>query len=141
MKKFFKFVRHIQLINCKIVVYSSKELMCLLRGDKLQPSFTSKEALKYMDALKRGENSPPLPMGAYEYHYCVDYLKIFRKKVIENENNLQYLALVFNEVNQYGIPCPPLEDCLKKVADEVGFELLQEEIHDNFYWYSFKSTL
>ena len=82
MKNFSDFMRHFQLINCKIVVYACKELKCLLRGE----SFKTDTVHEYMEDLRKGIVKP-LPMGAQEYSCCVEYLKMMRRELIKNRNN------------------------------------------------------
>ena len=51
MKNFSNFMRHFQLINCKIVVYACKELKCLIRGESLEPKFNPETAMEYMEEV------------------------------------------------------------------------------------------
>ncbi len=140
MKNFSSFMRHFQLINCRIVVYACKELKCLFRGESLKPSFNSETIHEYMKDLKEG-GVKPLPMGAYEYSCCVEYLKMMRRKLVKNRNKSKFMMLTFDECEHYGIACPPFEDCLFMVAREVGFEVVCEEVQNNKYMYTLKSTL
>lgn len=140
MKKFSTFMRHFQLINCKIVVYACKELKCLLRGESLKPSFNPETISEYMNDLKNGIVKP-LPMGAYEYSCCVEYLKMIRRELVSKKNRNKFVMLTFGKVDRYGIVSPPIEDCLKMVANEVGFELVHEEIKGDEYTYTLISTL
>ena len=140
MKNFSDFMRHFQLINCKIVVYACKELKCLFRGESLKPSFNPDTVREYMEDLKKGVVKP-LPMGAHEYSCCVEYLKMMKRELIKNRNKFKFMMLTFDEYDHYGITCPPLEDCLSMVAKEVGFEVVCEEVQNNKYMYTLKSTL
>ncbi len=140
MKKFSNFMRHFQLINCKIVVYACKELKCLFRGESLEPSFNPETIHEYMEDLKNGIVKP-LPMGAYEYSCCVEYLKMIRRELVNKKNRNKFVLLTFNKIDKHGLVCPPLEDCLKMVANEVGFELINEEINGDEYTYTLISTL
>lgn len=140
MKNFSDFMRHFQLINCKIVVYACKELKCLFRGESLKPSFNPETIHEYMKGLKEG-GAKPLPMGAYEYSCCVEYLKMMRRELTKNRNKSKFMMLTFDEYDHYGIACPPIEDCLEKVAKEVGFAVICEEVHGDKYTYTLKSTL
>ena len=140
MKNFSDFMRHFQLINCKIVVYACKELKCLFRGESLEPSFNPETIHEYMEELKKG-NVKPLPMSAYEYSCCVEYLKMIRRELIKNRNNSKFMMLTFCKSNEYGVICPPLEDCLEMVAKDVGFAVICEEIQGDKYTYTLKSTL
>lgn len=140
MKNFSTFMRHFQLINCKIVVYACKELKCLLRGESLESSFTPETIHEYMENSQKGIVKP-LPMGAYEYSCCVEYLKMIRRELVSKKNRNKFVMLTFNKVDRHGIVCPPIEDCLKMVANEVGFELVHEEIKGDEYTYTLISTL
>ena len=140
MKNFSDFMRHFQLINCKIVVYACKELKCLSRGERLEPSFNPETIHEYMESLKEG-NVKSLPMGAYEYSCCVEYLKMMRRELIKNRNNFKFMILTFDEDVHYDIACPAVEDCLYMVAREVGFEVVCEDVQNNKYMYTLKSTL
>ncbi len=140
MKNFSDFIRHFQLINCKIVVYAYKELKCLSRGERLEPSFNPETIHEYMESLKEG-NVKSLPMGAYEYSCCVEYLEMMRRELIKNRNQSKFMMLTFSKYDHFGTVCPPLEDCLSMVAKEVGFEVIYEEIQGNKYTYTLKSTL
>lgn len=140
MKNFCNFMRHFQLINCKIVVYASKELMCLFRGESLEPNFNPETIHEYMDDLKKG-TVKPLPMGAYEYSCCTEYLKMIRRELIKNRNQSKFMTLTFGEYDRYGLVYPPLEDYLAMVAKEVGFEVVYEEFEGDKYTYTLKSTL
>ena len=131
MKNFFKFMRHTQLLNWKIVVYSCKELACIFKGGKLEPSFSSDVISKYMEDLSRGKNLEPLPMGAFEYDCCVEYLKKIRQLLFESRKDFSEIVIVFDELNRYHMATPPLEDCLFKVANEVGYEVTEEKILDD----------
>ena len=140
MKDFYSFMRHFQLINCKIVVYACKELKCLIRGESLKPSFNPDTAREYIEDLKKGIVKP-LPMGAHEYSCCVEYLKMMKRELIKNRNKFKFMMLTFDEDVNYDIACPPIEDCLYMVAREVGFEVVCEEVQNNKYMYTLKSTL
>ena len=131
MKEFFKFMRHTQLLNWKIVVYSCKELSCIFKGDELKPSFSPDVISEYMEALSKGDKLKPLPMGAYEYDCCVEYLKKIRRKLFESREKFKEIVIVFDELNRYHMATPPLEDCLFKVANEVGYEVTEEKILDD----------
>lgn len=133
-------MRHFQLINCKIVVYACKELKCIFRGESLEPSFNPETIGKYMDDIKKG-NVKALPMGPYEYSCCVEYLKMIRRELIKNRNKSKFMMLTFGESDEFGVICPPLEDCLEMVAKEVGFAVICEEVKGNKYTYTLKSTL
>lgn len=140
MKKFSNFMRHFQLINCKIVVYACKELKCLMRGESLEPSFNSETIHEYMEDLKKGVVKD-LPMGAYEYSCCVEYLKMIRREIVSKKNRNKFVLLTFDKMDPKGLVCPLVEDCLKLVANEVGFELIDEQIEGDKYTYTLISTL
>lgn len=140
MKKFSDFMRHFQLINCKIVVYACKELKCLIRGESLEPKFNPETAMEYMEDLKHGTVNP-LPMGAYEYSCCVEYLKMIRRELFKTQNRGNFMVLTFGEYDRHGVICPPLEDCLEMIAKEVGFAVVCEEVQGDKYTYTLKSTL
>lgn len=140
MKNFSNFMRHFQLINCKIVVYACKELKCLFRGESLKTSCNPDTVREYMEDLKEGVVKP-LPMGAREYSCCVEYLKMMRRELIKNRGKSKFMMLTFDEDVHYGIACPAVEDCLSMVAKEVGFEVVCEEVQNNKYMYTLKSTL
>ena len=140
MKNFSIFLRHFQLINCKIVIYATKELKCLLRGESLEPSFDSEAFKEYMNDLKNGIVKP-LPMGAYEYGCCVDYLKIIKRELLKTRCRTKFMTLTFSEHSKNGVIFPPLEDCLNLVAKEAGFAVVCEKIKKDSYNYTLKSTL
>lgn len=140
MKNFSDFMRHFQLINCKIVVYACKELKCLFRGESLKPSYNSETIHEYMKEPKEG-TVKSMPMGAFEYSCCVEYLKMMRRELVKNRNKSKFMMLTFDEDVHYDIACPPIEDCLYMVAKEVGFEVVCEEVQNNKYMYTLKSTL
>ena len=140
MKNFSSFMRHFQLINCKIVIYACKELKCLFKGESLTPSSNPETINEYMDDLKKG-TVKPLSMGAYEYNCCVEYLKMIRRELIKKRNQSKFMTLTFSEYDHSDIICPPIEDCLAMVAREVGFEVVYEEIQGDKYVYTLKSTL
>ena len=133
-------MRHFQLINCRIVVYACKELKCLIRGESLEPSITPETIQEYMEDLKKGVVKS-LPMGAYEYSCCVEYLKMIRREIVSKKNRNKFVLLTFDKADPNGLVCPPLEDCLKMVANEVGFELIDEQINGDKYTYTLISTL
>ena len=139
MKNFSNFMRHFQLINCRIVVYACKELKCLIRGESLEPSITPETIQEYMDDLKSG-TLKSLPMGGYEYSCCVEYLKKIRQILFESRKDFSEIVIVFHELNRYHMATPPLEDCLFKVAEEVGFEVTDEKILDDRFEYTLVST-
>ena len=140
MKKFSNFMRHFQLINCKIVVYACKELKCLLRGESLEPSFNPEIIHEYMEDLKDG-NVKSLPMGAYEYSSCVECLKMIRRQLLKNRKDFEVLTLIFNDIDYYGMLKTPVEDCLIMVAKEVGYEVIDEKIGSTQDEYTLKSIL
>lgn len=138
MRDFYKFMRHFQLINCRIVVHSLNELKCLLKGGRLEPSFDPKTVDEYLKALEEG-NVKTLPMGAYEYSCCVEYLKKIRKELIRRRGRHKILFLEFSGMDEFDMVISPLEDCLEMVAKEVGFEVVDEEILPNKYQYTLVS--
>lgn len=140
MKDFYSFMRHFQLINCKIVIYACKELKCLFCGESRKSKFTPETAQEYIDDLKKGVVKP-LPMGPYEYNCCVEYLKMIRRELIKNKDYFRFITLTFGECDEYGLICPPLEDCLEMVAKEVGFTVVYEEVEGDKYTYTLKSSL
>lgn len=140
MKEFYSFMRHFQLINCKIVVYACKELKCLIRGESREPKFTPEIIHEYMEDLKKG-TVKPLPMGPYEYGCCVEYLKMIRRELFKNRKQFKFMTLTFCECDEYGLICLPIEDCLNRVAKEVGFEVICEERDGDKYTYTLQSTL
>lgn len=93
-----------------------------------------------MEDLREGIVKP-LPMGAHEYSCCVEYLKMIRRELIKNRNNFKFMVLTFDEDAHYDIACPAVEDCLYMVAREVRFEVVYEEVQNNKYMYTLKSTL
>ena len=139
MKNFFNFMRHTQLLNWKIVVYSCKELSCIFKGESLEPSFTPDVISEYMEELSKGEKPKALPMGAYEYDKCVEYLKKIRHCLFGARENFTKLMIVFDETNRYHMVTPPLEDCLFKVAEEVGFKVTDEKLLDDRFEYTLES--
>lgn len=139
MRKFYNFMRHYWLINWWIVVHSFKELMCLMKGESLEPSMNSEAISKCIQLVRDGELSIELPMGAYEYDCCVEYLKKIKSLLIASRKNFEHLTIVFDEVNSRQLVIPPLEDCLCKVAKEVGFCVIDETAYDTKYEYILKS--
>jgi hypothetical protein len=139
MKNFSNFMRHFQLINCKIVVYACKELKCMLRGESFEPTLTPENIQEYMEDLKSG-TMKKLPMGGYEYSCCVEYLKKIKRELIKSRCKSKFMMLTFDEYEP-GVVCPPLEDCLEMVAKEVGFAVVYEEVKGNKYIYTLKCTL
>jgi len=120
------------------VVHSINELRCLAKGERLKPSFNTDTIPEYLEDLRKGIVKP-LPMGAYEYHYCVEYLKMIRLKLWENRKNFESLTLAFGEAGPYNLVIIPAEDCLKMVAEEVGFELTSEKDTGRSFNYVLKS--
>lgn len=140
MKNFSKFMRHFQLINCRIIVYAAKEIGCIARGGSLKPSFTPEYASKYIKEIVDGKPPKALPMGAYEYSCCVEYLKLIRSKLWKNRENFDELVLVFGEVDRHGCILLPVEDCLEMVAKETGFSM-DEKVEPDKYVYTLKSVI
>ena len=140
MNNFSQFIRHIWLINTRIVVYTCKKLICMAKGDKLKPSFNMKMVYEYMEDIKEGKRLKPMPMGAYEYSCCVKYLKKIKSLLKTSREDFHSLVLEFGEKDKHSIVITPLEDCLEKVAEEVGFKLTSEEIGSEKYVYTFQST-
>lgn len=140
MKNFYNLLRHIRLINRRIFVYAVKEIWCILKGGKRTPSLNEKNFSKYMDDIKNGKKLRALPMGAYEYGCCVEYLKLIQRILWSKRNNFNSLVLEFSQTDKYGIIMPPLEDCLEMVAKEVGFKLTNENIFYDKYSYTLEST-
>ena len=79
-------------------------------------------------------------MGAFEYDCCVEYLKKIRQLLFESRKDFSEIVIVFDELNRYHMATPPLEDCLFKVAEEVGFEVTDEKILDDRFEYTLVST-
>lgn len=140
MRKFYNFMRHFQLINWRIMVHSFNELKCILRGNRLEPSFNPQTIQEYMEDFKKG-TIKPLPMGAYEYNCCVEYLKKIRHELFSNRDNFESFTLVFGKSDFYDLVIVPLEDCLEMVANEVGFKVTGEKIGDDKYEYTLESVL
>lgn len=138
MRDFSKFMRHFQLINCRIIVYAAKELGCLARGQRLKPSFTPETASEYIKDIVDGKPPKALPMGAYEYSCCVEYLKLIRRTLWKNRNNFKKLVLVFGEVDRFGCILLPVEGCLEMVAKETGFSV-DEKFEPERYVYTLRS--
>ena len=138
MRNFYNFMRHFQLINWRIVVHSINELKCLAKGERLKPSFNTSTIPEYMEDLRNGIVKP-LPMGAYEYHYCVEYLKMIRHELFKNRKNFESLTLIFADMDNQRLVITPVEDCLEKVAEEVGFKLIDEIDTGVGYEYVLKS--
>ena len=140
MKNFSQFMRHIQLINCRIVIYAGKKLICIAKGGKLKPSFDHKSISEYMEDLKQGRPMKALPMGAYEYDCCVKYLKKIRRILWYSRENFETLILEFSKTDKHQVVITPLEDCLEMVAKDVGFKLTNEEIFGDKYIYTIESV-
>lgn len=141
MNNFSQFMRHIWLINTRIVVYTCKKIFCIAKGQKLKPSFDLEKISEYMEDLKEGKRLKPMPMGAYEYACCVKYLKKLRRSLWSSRKDFHVLAIVFNEKDKYSIVISPLEDCLEKIANETEFKLKNEEIYFDEYVYTLQSNL
>lgn len=140
MRNFYNFMRHYWLINWWILVHSFKELMCLIRGESLEPSLTPQTISKYIQGLQDGEFPTELPMGAYEYDCCVEYLKKIRRLLKASRNDFKSLVLVFDEQDSRQIVIPPLEDCLQKVSKKVGFNVIDEKAFEERYEYTLESV-
>ena len=140
MRNFYNFMRHFQLINWRIVVHSINELKCLAKGERLKPSFNTDTVFSYLEDMEKG-TVKPLPMGSYEYHYCVEYLKMIRRKLWENRRNFESFTLVFSKMDCYNLLIVPVEDCLEMVAKEVGFKIVSETDTGVSYNYVLKSEL
>ena len=138
MRNFYNFMRHFQLINWRIVIHSINELKCLAKGEYREPSFNTSTIPEYIEDLRKGIVKP-LPMGAYEYHYCVEYLKMIRREVWKNRKALESITLKFGERGPYHLVIVPVEDCLEMVAEEVGFKLVEEIDTGVGYEYVLKS--
>ena len=67
-----------------------------------------------------------LPMGAYEYDCCVEYLKKLRRMLYALRKDFQFITLEFDDVDTCQTVIPPLEDCLEMVCKEVGFKMIEE---------------
>ena len=115
--------------------------MCLAKGGSLEPSFTPEVISEYMEDFSKGEKLKPLPLGAYEYECCVEYLKKIRRTLVASRENFRILTIVFDEANRYNMVTPPVEDCLYKVAEEVGFAVIDENLYDEKFEYTLKSCL
>lgn len=137
---FFNFVRHMHSINLQIIIYASKEIACILKGDCLAPSFNPETMSEYLKDLQNGNPLKALPMGAYEYDCCVEYLKKIRRHLFNSRENFKVLKLVFNEFDTCQTVVPPLEDCLEMVAKKVGFKLTDESIESDKYVYTLESV-
>ena len=137
MKNLYNFLRHMQLINMHIIRYAFKEIACILKGDRLAPSFNPETMESYLKDLKEGNPPKKLSMGAYEYDCCVEYLKKLRKVLVQSRKDFRQIVLTFDEIDTCQTIIPPLEDCLELVAKEVGFELVDENINGDFYVYTF----
>ena len=140
MKNFFNFMRHTQLINFKIIVYSCKEIGGILKGKKLKPSLSPKKIQEYIDDFQKGNEIKSLPMGPYEYDCCVEYLKMLRKELFKNRKDFSMITLRFGPNLKYGVTEVPAEDCLIKVAKEVGFDFSEERLLALNSEYDFKSS-
>ena len=138
MRNFYNFMRHFQLINWRIVIHSINELKCLAKGERLKPSFNTDTIPEYLEDLRKGIVKP-LPMEAYEYHYCVEYLKMIRRKLWENRKDFESFTLVFGDMYKHRLPIAPVEDCLEMVAKEAGFEVISETDTGVGYNYVLKS--
>lgn len=139
MNNFHNYLRHIHLVFSRIIKYAYKELVCILKGGSLTPSFTPDMIPAYFEDLKNGKKLQDLPMGAYEYHCCVEYLKKFRSQLFRSRKSFDEIKLSFFEIDENLIIISPLEDCLITVANEIGFDLIEENIDGIDYEYTFKS--
>lgn len=137
---FCNFVRHMHSINLQIIVFASKEIACILKGDRLAPSFNPETISEYLKDLQNGKPLKELPMGAYEYDCCVEYLKKIRSNLFSSRKNFKVLKLVFNEYDTCQTVIPPLEDCLAMVAKKVGFNVTDEAIETDKYVYTLESV-
>lgn len=139
MKNFYNFLRHIQRLNFCIMKYAFKELVCIFKGDHLAPSFNPETMSTYLNNLKEGKTLAPLPMGAYEYDCCVEYLKKLRTKLVSSRKDFSQIVVTFDEIDTCQTVIPPLEDCLEMVYKEVGFKLVDESIETFSCVYTFES--
>lgn len=119
--------------------YAFKELVCIFKGDHLAPSFNPETMSTYLNNLKEGKTLDPLPMGAYEYDCCVEYLKKLRTKLVSSRKDFSQIVVTFDEIDTCQAVIPPLEDCLEMVYKEVGFKLVDESIETFSYVYTFES--
>ena len=119
-------------------MYAFREIVCIIKGDRLAPSFNPETMSEYFEELKSGRITKPLPMGAYEYDCCVEYLKKIRNRIFASKDNYSKLVLVFDEYDTCQNVIPPLEDCLEMVAKEVGFEVIDEKIMPYQYVHTLK---
>lgn len=140
MKNFSRFMRHFQLINCRIIVYAAKEIGCIARGESLKASLTPEYISKHIRDEEKRKAPKEFPMGAYEYSCCVEYLKLIRRMLWKNRENLDELVLVFGEVDRHGCILLPVEDCLEMVAKETGFSM-DEKVEPDKYVYTLKSVI
>ena len=130
-----------QLINTRIVKYEFKEIVCLIKGDRLAPSFNPETMHQYLEDLKEGIVPKELPMGAYEYDCCVEYLKKLRRMLYALRKDFQFITLEFDDVDTCQTVIPPLEDCLEMVCKEVGFKMIEENFMETgSYFYTFQSN-
>lgn len=139
MKNFSKFMRHFQLINCRIIVYAAKEIGCIARDGGLKTNFTPRYVSESMKDILDGKAPKEIKMSGYEYSCCVEYLKMIRSKLWKNRNNFKKMVLVFGEVDRHGCIMLPVEDCLTLVAKETGFTV-EEKIEPDKYVYTLESV-
>lgn len=104
----------------------------------MKPSFNTDIIPEYMEDLRKGIVKP-LPMGAFEYHYCVEYLKMIRRKLWECRKDFESFTLIFGDMDNYRLVIAPVEDCLEMVAKEAGFEVISETDTGISYDYVLKS--
>lgn len=133
-------MRHFQLTNCKIVIYAIKELMCLLRGESLEPNLTPETIKQYEKEMKKGHKTKLL-MGAYEYSLCTECLKAIRRELIQNRKTFLFLTITFYDCDECGLDNSLLRVCFDKVAKEIGYAVVFDELNSGHYIYTLKSTL
>lgn len=137
MKKFFNFMRHTQLLNWKIVVYSCKEIACIFKRAKLKSNPSSAELVDYTESLLKNGR---LPAKAYEYDCCVEYLKKIRHCLFSSREDFSKLLIVFDEVDRYNEVRLSSAVLFFKVAEEVGFKVTDEKLLDDRSEYTLKSV-
>ena len=139
MKIFKKFMRHYWLINWWILFHLVKKHMCLIKGGSLEPSMNSTTIAKCIQLIRDGEISIELPMGAYEHKCCIKYLKKIKQLLKASRNNFEFLTITFDECDGRNVVICPLENCLGKVLNSVGFDIIDETRGDDKYEYLAKS--
>lgn len=136
--KNFNYYRYTSLIKWLKIKYATRIGVCLLKGDDFLP--TIRDSLLYGFGTEEFEKvlNDGIPMGGYEYRCCLQYLKKIHNyfKEIHHKKLCPPYTLEFSDTYN-NIVIAPLEDCLEKVLNELGFKIVSEQLSPNSYVYEF----